>query len=239
MDTLIWLGAKYGFSPAARPPIEIPNTNRETLAHLFGVLGFQRGAEIGVERGVYSEILCRENPGVELYCVDAWKAHRGYRDHVKQEKLDRFYVQTTEKLKPYPRATLVRKFSVDAARDFHDGSLDFVYIDANHNLQSVIADLAAWSPKVRDGGIIAGHDYAPYRVLHRGHDEDGQVTEWPNQIHVVQAVNAWTDAYGIAPWFLLGTKAKIEGQLRDDHRSYFWVHQSRPAPKPASIVIRQ
>jgi hypothetical protein len=45
------------------------------------------------------------------------------------------------------------------ARDVADSSLDFVYIDARHDRASVLEDLAAWYPKVRAGGIIAGHDY--------------------------------------------------------------------------------
>ena len=40
-----------------------------------------------------------------------------------------------------------------------DGDLDWVFIDANHNYDYVRADIAAWTPKVRPGGIIAGHDY--------------------------------------------------------------------------------
>lgn len=40
-----------------------------------------------------------------------------------------------------------------------DGPVDFVYIDAAHDYESVKADIAAWWPKVKPGGILAGHDY--------------------------------------------------------------------------------
>lgn len=222
MDALTYIGTKFDLADqiarvragTQKNPIEIPNTNRATLARLFFLLEFTRGAEIGVERAHYSEVLCRENPGVQLRCVDAWKAYRGYRDHVSQAKLDGFFGEAQGRLASYKNVSFVRKFSVDAAKDVPNGSLDFVYIDGNHNIQNVIADLAAWTPKVREGGIIAGHDF----VLH----------EWPNQIHVVQAVHAWTGAYSIKPWFLLGRRAKVEGELRDDARSFFWVHEARP-----------
>lgn len=222
MDALTYIGSKFDLDKeiasaragTLRSPIEIPNTNRETLARLLYLLEARRGVEVGVERGAYSEVLCREIPGVQLFCVDAWKAHRGYRDHVNQQKLDGFYIETQDRLRPFKSATLIRQFSVEAAKAFQDESLDFVYIDAAHDLPSVIADLAAWSKKVRPGGIIAGHDYARHK--------------WPNQIHVVYAIQAWTQAYDIRPWFVLGRSAKVEGELRDDARSFFWVHEPRP-----------
>lgn len=225
MDALTYLSTKFDLQLNQRSPIEIPNIGRDGLARLFHLLEFNVGVEVGVERGVFSETLCRANPGVKLFCVDAWKAYRGYRDHVDQAKLDGFYQETAERMKAYPRVTLIRKFSVDAAKDFKDGELDFIYLDGNHNFENITADLAAWSRKVRVGGIIAGHDYAQHH--------------WPNQIHVVQAVNGWTDAYQIAPWFLLGTKAKVSGQIRDDARSFFWVHQARPTLKRGEKAIRQ
>lgn len=226
MDALTYISTKWNPTLSERRlPIEIPNVGRNDLARLFHCLEFQVGVEVGVERGVYSEVLCQQNPGVRLFCVDAWKAYRGYRDHVDQLKLDRFFEETRARLAAYPRTTLIRKFSLEAAKDFTDGELDFVYLDGNHSFPSVAADLAAWSPKVRAGGIIAGHDY----VLHR----------WPNQIHVVQAVKGWTDAYEIAPWFVLGSQAKGDGQIRDEARSWFWVHEPRPVVARAKKPIRQ
>lgn len=49
--------------------------------------------------------------------------------------------------------------SVEAAQQVADESCDFVFVDAAHEYEPVIADLAAWWPKVKKGGIIAGHDY--------------------------------------------------------------------------------
>ena len=52
--------------------------------------------------------------------------------------------------------------SVAAARLFANGSLDFVFIDADHARAAVQADIAAWRPKVKCGGILAGHDWHTY-----------------------------------------------------------------------------
>lgn len=49
--------------------------------------------------------------------------------------------------------------SVDAARLYQDHSLEFVYIDASHDYQSVKEDILTWFNKVKIGGIIGGDDY--------------------------------------------------------------------------------
>lgn len=52
-----------------------------------------------------------------------------------------------------------RMASTDAAELFMDETFDFVYIDADHTYDAVKADLSAWWPKVRPGGVLAGDDY--------------------------------------------------------------------------------
>ena len=58
---------------------------------------------------------------------------------------------------------IIRKTSVQAAKQFKNGSLDFVFIDGAHDTESVCADIDTWYPKVKVGGIIAGHDYKSHR----------------------------------------------------------------------------
>jgi predicted O-methyltransferase YrrM len=53
----------------------------------------------------------------------------------------------------------LRSLSWEGAKNYSDESLDFVFIDAAHDHESVIKDLVSWYPKVKKGGIIAGHDY--------------------------------------------------------------------------------
>jgi len=45
------------------------------------------------------------------------------------------------------------------AKDFEDESIDFLFIDANHTYEYVSQDIAAYLPKIKPGGIIAGHDF--------------------------------------------------------------------------------
>lgn len=199
-----------GISERSRSmPIEIPNVKREHLGNLFRFLGFRVGAEVGVERGAFSEILLNANPEMTLHCVDAWQSHKGYRDHVSQDKLDGFYIETQQKLAGRS-AVLHRGFSTDIAQTFADGSLDFVYVDANHDLPNTIADIHAWLPKIRKGGIIAGHDYIRRKTTARTSAD----------CHVVEAIHAWTTCYDVYPWFVLSRRTD---EIRDRARSWMWV----------------
>lgn len=53
----------------------------------------------------------------------------------------------------------IRKHSLEAVNLYADNSLDFVFIDAAHDFENVTKDIQVWFPKVKVGGIIAGHDY--------------------------------------------------------------------------------
>lgn len=216
-DTEIRIANRFGINlnEHRRMPIEIPNIGRDGFAGVLAELGFNVGAEVGVEQGVYSETLLKANPNLILYCVDAWKAYRGYRDHTTDSKLQRFYETTVQRLAPYEgRFNIIRAFSMEAVKAIPDRSLDFVYIDANHDLMNCVQDIHQWSKKVKIGGIIAGHDYADQKK--------------PTNMHVYEAVHAYTRAYAISPWFVLGTKAIVDGVIRDEARSWFWINKEHP-----------
>ncbi len=53
----------------------------------------------------------------------------------------------------------IKSFSLEKVKYFEDESIDMVYIDGIHQYEAVKEDILAWAPKVKIGGIIAGHDY--------------------------------------------------------------------------------
>jgi len=57
------------------------------------------------------------------------------------------------------RAQIVQGDTADTADKVQDGSLDFVFVDADHSFHGVCRDIRAWLPKVKLGGFIGGHDY--------------------------------------------------------------------------------
>ena len=64
--------------------------------------------------------------------------------------------------------------SVAAADHFASAACDFVFIDADHSYEAVRADIRAWTPKVKPGGYLAGHDICTYDSVQRAVGESLQ-----------------------------------------------------------------
>lgn len=69
---------------------------------------------------------------------------------------ERLFISRTKDVKNIIK---IRKTSVEAAKQFEDHSLDAVYIDAEHDEDSVREDIRTWRPKLKRGGILSGHDF--------------------------------------------------------------------------------
>ena len=166
-------------------PVRARKVGRSWLPELFRTCQFTKGAEIGVRKGEFSELICKANPTVEHMCVDLW---RPYYIHNSQKRHDSHLAEAKRRLKPY-RVQFVNMPSMEAARNVEDESLDYVYIDADHRFDFVMEDLIAWGRKVRPGGIVSGHDY--YRFRNAG---------------VVDAVDLYTRMHGVQEWFVTDEK---------------------------------
>ncbi len=182
VDRIIWnkLGIKRGdILPFTGAPWNM-NTTRVTLAEIMAGAGYKIGAEIGVERGKYSRVLCDVIPGVKIFCVDPWRAFG--RNSIEKEEVN--YQKALAYLSGC-NVEIMRMTSLEASQKISDSSLDFVYIDALHDFDSVMMDIILWSPKVRVGGIISGHDYVNYY-----------------NTGVIQAVTSYTQSHNILRWYV-------------------------------------
>jgi predicted O-methyltransferase YrrM len=70
-----------------------------------------------------------------------------------------------------PRLVVLVSDTAAAAASFDDGSVDAVWVDAAHGYEFVQADLAAWVPKLRPGGVIGGDDYLKCPGVRQAVDE--------------------------------------------------------------------
>lgn len=148
----------YGFTTAAVPL-------RTDFARLLNARGLiAEGAEVGVFLGGFTEQILDEWSGRRLIAIDPWAAFGAgeYRDVLDDEQAvqDGRHDETVERLRRFgARAEIWRTTGDDAAARVGDRSLDWVYLDARHDRDSVAHDLRAWWPKLRPGGVFAGHDY--------------------------------------------------------------------------------
>ena len=129
------------------------------------------GAEIGVKTGIYSREILTIWRGRKLYSIDPWAefSKEKYIDsaNVDKDKQEEYYNQTCMNLRGFgSRSRILRSTSAEAAHQFDEGQLDFVYIDAQHHYDAVKKDLWLWYPKVKSGGILCGHDYIDGKTEH-------------------------------------------------------------------------
>jgi len=61
--------------------------------------------------------------------------------------------------------------SAQASKLFNDGFLDFIFLDSSHEYWETRDSIKAWYPKIKDGGILAGHDYILYPEVKLAVDE--------------------------------------------------------------------
>jgi len=168
-----------------------PQTRAE-FPELLNCLGLEgTAAEVGVQAGVHASSFLQAWRGQRLILVDSWAS-------LSDDITDRlFYVdianmhgsgsgqqhrtsceiRLAEELRA-GRAEIMNLDSSAAAARVPDGSLDFVYLDARHDFVGVVADIHAWWPKVKVGGLFAGHDFV-----------DGEFPEgdffWISALHAV------------------------------------------------------
>lgn len=127
------------------------------------------GAEIGVWNGGNSRSLLERFGELHLLMVDLY---RPYQDFEEEEVQDtrlgkKSKKEVYEAMKTAVDSTQCRSDrrvvmvgdSVECSMIVSDHCLDFVFIDGCHSYNYVRRDLIAWWNKVREGGIISGHDY--------------------------------------------------------------------------------
>jgi hypothetical protein len=146
---------------------EVVISHRDLFPLVLNENGFLgEGVEVGVKFGEFSETILKAWVGKKLYSIDPWKefSQTEYQDiaNVSQNEQEEIYQKAVARLAPFgKRSEIIRKTSLEASTQFEDGALDFTYLDAQHHYDAVKEDLAAWYPKLKIGGILAGHDYVP------------------------------------------------------------------------------
>lgn len=119
--------------------------------------------EVGVWKGRSAAYMAVEiinsNKRIKFDCVDTWEGSKEHSDDkdVLNGTLYECFIENMKPVESYYNP--IRMTSIAASKMYEDESLDFVFIDASHDYQNVKNDILSWYPKVKIGGILAGHDY--------------------------------------------------------------------------------
>lgn len=125
-------------------------------------------AEVGIADGVSSIYLAEtlindEEENFKLYMIDSL-------DYGGPDQLVTVFGHII-KSKMGPHIELLTIDSLNASCRFPDNHFDFVFIDASHKYEWTKADIRCWYPKIKEGGILAGHDYLAHPEVRRAVDE--------------------------------------------------------------------
>jgi predicted O-methyltransferase YrrM len=136
---------------------------REGFGNLLNRLGLHgNGIEIGVAEGDFSTILLQTSRLQKLYLLDTWQEQEDYEDsnNVKQKEQEDRYFSVLARMEQYGRRVTVIRADANVAHEYLlNEDFDFVYVDADHSYEAVKRNLSDWYPKIKPGGIFAGHDY--------------------------------------------------------------------------------
>ena len=94
----------------------------------------------------------------DVFTVDPWTNGYDSNDHASNADMAEVKRVYFERTADFVNVSHIELPSVEASKQFTDGDVDFVYLDGNHKTDALVEDIDAWKPKIRKGGIIAGHD---------------------------------------------------------------------------------
>jgi len=118
------------------------------------------GAWLGRSTSFMSTEIKNSGKNIKFDVIDTWGGSNEiyHNDFIKnQGSVYDHFLENTSSLKEYINPII--ECSYIAPKHYEDESLDFVYIDADHTYEIVKKDIESWYPKVKIGGILAGHDY--------------------------------------------------------------------------------
>ncbi|TDR94127.1 class I SAM-dependent methyltransferase [Enterovirga rhinocerotis] len=126
-------------------------------------------AEIGVFQGVFSRLILDAANPAKLHLIDPWSSAQGCVRSDGFQMPDAYDRVTRDLAKEIESGQVVlhREFSTKVVGSFLDQAFDWIYVDAMHDYDNVLADLRAFKAKVKQDGFILGHDFSNHDAARR------------------------------------------------------------------------
>lgn len=130
-------------------------------------------AEIGVKRGIYAKKILKNSKPKLLYLIDPWDDENG--SYLKTnadtpENMSKHYLDVLKNFEipiKNRKVKVIKDFSYNVFSNFSDNYFDWIYIDGHHHYEDVKKDLTSFSSKVREDGLIIGHDFVNTKKTRR------------------------------------------------------------------------
>lgn len=154
------------------------NTNNEWLPgegipELLKDMKNPVGIEIGSDHGWTTEYLLKSVPDLFVHTIDPYSSYIDWdgtpSSEFAREQAHRNLIEATKDFPDRTKHHLLT--SDDAAKEFEDESMDFIFVDGIHTYEQVHKDCANYWPKVKKGGLLCGHDYNAVEGVKRAVDE--------------------------------------------------------------------
>ncbi len=145
-------------------------------SHNDGAHFVEVGAFYGKSSAYMAVEIANSNKKIKFDVVDTWRGSPEHREGgwdmqpmmVNDTAFDEFEKNMLPAKGYY---NPIKLDSIEASKLYEDESLDFVFIDAAHEYDSVKADVEAWFLKIKKGGYLCGHDYVPNTDVQKLVDE--------------------------------------------------------------------
>jgi predicted O-methyltransferase YrrM len=137
--------------------------------------------ELGAYKGKSTSFIVTEinnrNRNIKFHTIDTFEGDSGSNDeqeikayrNVNVSKMFDEFSENTKHLKEHFNVIVGK--SDESSKFFEDNSVDVIFIDAGHSYDSVIQDIKSWLPKIKDGGIMSGHDYNSWSGVNKAVNE--------------------------------------------------------------------
>lgn len=185
--------------------------SRSRLMHKIGeIRPIDTAIEVGTWRGDFAAEMINALKPTTFFAVDPLRIMPGLTSNPgdefdSQDKLDRLASEVTKRLQDQGHS-LIRETSAVAATQFKDNSLDLVYIDGDHSYENCSSDISDWYPKVKENGILCGHDYC---WGHKGRNIPFGVIQAVTELIEKHNLNLYITNEEFASWLIVKGNTEI------------------------------
>lgn len=167
-------GVTYTFiNQNANKEDDLTHVSGRELVPILKKINAKVGIEIGVDEGLTSRYFLSQLPELKLFGVDPYAEYIDWNGNYldKNGRSNSLEMASNRLNKFEKRYMLYRMTSDDAVENFKDNAYDFIFIDGLHEYKQLLKDCANYFPKIKKGGVFAGHDYTTIVGVKKAVDE--------------------------------------------------------------------